>query len=61
MMFCKAKLFKDETVAEQIIDLSNEYNHKKDRQCVLGMFLNGDVSKYQILNKLKTRYKKKPL
>jgi ribA/ribD-fused uncharacterized protein len=57
MMYCKAKLFKDEEIAQQILDINFEENHLRDengtildeRFGLLGTFLAGDVSKEEIL------------
>lgn len=44
MMYCKAKLFKDEKIAEEILSLNNETDS------VLNKFLNDQISKNDILN-----------
>jgi len=58
MTYCKAKLFKDEETANKIILINEKENHLRDedgkildeRFEVMGTFINGDVSKAEILS-----------
>lgn len=65
MMYCKAKLFKDEEIAEQILELSNSYNNltSSDGGIIDSMpnnisteFAIGHISKSDILNDKDKKY-----
>lgn len=65
MMYCKAKLFKDEKIAEQILELSNSYNNltSSDGGIIDSMpnniateFALGHISKSDILNDKDKKY-----
>ena len=65
MMYCKAKLFKDEEIAEQLLELSNSYNNLRngDSGIVDSMpnniateFALGYISKSDILNDKDKKY-----
>lgn len=49
MMYCKAKLFKDEDVAERIISLNSEEG------CILAKFAGGEITREDILRDAQTR------
>lgn len=63
MMYCKAKLFKDETVAKELLELNNsEHIYKTSdgvethrEPTVLNKFYNGQITKQEILNDYKLR------
>lgn len=58
MMYCKAKLFKDDKIAQEILDLNYEESHLRrgdggivdSRYKILGRFLEGDITKEEILS-----------
>lgn len=63
MMYCKAKLFKDEVVAKELLELNNsEHIYKTSdgvethrEPTVLNKFYNGQITKQEILNDYKLR------
>ena len=65
MMYCKAKLFKDEEIAEQILELSNSYYevrssehgvYKSRPNNIATEFAIGEISKSDILNNEEEKY-----
>ena len=65
MMYCKAKLFKDEEIAEKILELSNSYYeisssehgvYKSRPNNIATEFAIGEISKSDILNNEEEKY-----